>query len=250
MPVHDWARVPPGLFHHFHQDWSIEIARRLNGGLLPKGLSALVEQRSGPREADVLTVERRTNGPRADAAASGLLTLEQPTASIVRRGTKEIYAGRANRVVVRHHLGRIVAVGEIVSPGNKDSRAALRDFVENAIDFLRQGIHLLVIDLFPPTPRDPFGIHKAIWDEIEEEDFMFPPGKDRILVSYVTGGERLAYVEPVAVGDTLPDMPLFLAPGVHVRVPLEATYRAAWDASPEEMRIAVETGVMPETEAD
>ena len=27
MPIHDWTRLPGGLFHHFHQDWSIEIAR-------------------------------------------------------------------------------------------------------------------------------------------------------------------------------------------------------------------------------
>ena len=89
----------------------------------------------------------------------------------MRRTTKAIYAARANRIVVKHHLGRIVAVIEILSPGNKDSRAALRDFVDKAVDFLRQGIHLLVVDLFPPTARDPWGMHKAIWDEIHEEDF-------------------------------------------------------------------------------
>lgn len=251
MPIHDWTRVPSGLFHHFHQDWSIEITRRLNRGLLPRGLSALVEQRSGPRESDVLTVERRTRGPRPGPGADGgLLTLERPVTKIVRRTTKEIYAGRANRIVVRHHLGRIVAVIEIVSPGNKDSRAALRDFVEKVIDFLRQGIHLLVVDLFPPTPRDPFGMHKVIWDEIVEEPFVFPDGKDRILASYEVGGERTAYVEPVAVGDGLPDMPLFLANGMHIRVPLETTYRATWDASPEELRTAVETGIMPEPDTD
>lgn len=26
-------------------------------------------------------------------------------------------------------------------------------------------MHVLVIDLFPPTPRDPQGIHQAIWSE-------------------------------------------------------------------------------------
>ena len=55
MPLHDWTRIPAGLFHHFHQDWSIEIARELNRRRLPKGLFALVEQRSGPRESDGLT---------------------------------------------------------------------------------------------------------------------------------------------------------------------------------------------------
>jgi Protein of unknown function (DUF4058) len=251
MPLHDWTRVPSGLFHDFHQSWSIRIKDALNAGCLPKGLSALVEQRAGPREADVLAVQRRTNSQRPETdAGGGTLTLERPTATIVRRTSKEISWGRANRIVVRHHLGRIVAVIEILSPGNKDSRAALRDFVDKAIDFLRQGIHLLIVDLFPPTPRDPFGIHKAIWDEIHEEDFSFPEGKDRILVCYEAGDERVAYLEPVAVGDDLPNMPLVLTSSMHILVPLEATYRSTWEACPEELRIAVETGILPEAETD
>jgi hypothetical protein len=39
--------------------------------------------------------------------------------------------------------------------------------------------------------------------------------------------------------------PLFF----HIPVPLEPTYQATWDASPEEMRIAVETGVLPDPDA-
>jgi hypothetical protein len=45
-------------------------------------------------------------------------------------------------------------------------------------------------------------------------------------------------------------MPLFLANGIHIPVPLESTYRAAWEASPEELKTAVETGVLPEDESD
>jgi hypothetical protein len=70
------------------------------------------------------------------------------------------------------------------------------------------------------------------------------------LVSYETGGERAAYIEPVAVGDDLPDMPLFLTNNLHVMVPLEPTYQATWDASPEELRLAVETGVVPQPDAE
>ena len=54
----------------------------------------------------------------------------------------------------------------------------------------------------------------------------------------------------MTVGDALPDMPLFLTNDLHVMVPLELTYRATWDASPEELRIAVETGVLPEPEGE
>ena len=56
----------------------------------------------------------------------------------------------------------------------------------------------------------------------------------------------MAYIEPIAAGDTLPEMPLVLAPELHILVPFESTYAATWDASPHEMRLAVETGVLPE----
>jgi hypothetical protein len=251
MPIHDWTRVPSGLFHDFHQTWSIHIKSALNSGLLPKGLSALVEQRAGVREADVLTVESRGKGTRPHSNnGSGVITVERPATHFVRRTAKQIYSGRSNRVVVKHHLGRIVAVIEIISPGNKDSRSAFRDFVDKTIEFLKAGIHVLIVDLFPPSPRDPQGIHKVIWDEIVEEDFTFPPGKDRVLVSYESGVEQGAYIQPVAVGEVLPDMPLFLMEGAHLPVPLEETYQTAWEASAEEMRRAVETGVMPDAEGD
>ena len=213
MPVHDWSRVDANLFHDFHQTWSISIRNALNAGLLPPGYSALVEQHAGGLVPDA------------------------------------VLAARGNRIVIHHRLGDVVCVIEIVSPGNKCSRNALRSFVQKTTEFLRQGIHLLVIDLLPPTRRDPQGIHKAIWDEIEEEEFTFPEGKDRILVSYETGGVRAAYVEPVAVGDQLPDMPLFLTNDLHIMVPLERTYQATWEASPEEMRMAIVTGIMPEPDA-
>jgi hypothetical protein len=250
MPMHDWSGIPAGLFHDFHQTWSIQIKLALNAGILPRGLSALVEQRSGPRESDVLAIES-LGGLRSEFSNDGgMATTATPVTRFVGRSSKQIYAARANRIVVKHRLGRTIAVIEIVSPRNKDSRAALREFVEKAVDFLRAGIHVLVIDLFPPTPRDPFGMHKAIWDEIEEKDFAFPDGKDRILASYETGEVQADYVEAIGVDDILPEMPLFLRNGWQVPVPLESTYLATWNTSPEEFRVAVETGVMPEPDAE
>jgi hypothetical protein len=142
-------------------------------------------------------------------------------------------------VAIRDPQGKVVSVIEIVSPGNKGNRANLRAFVEKAVDFLRQGIHLLVIDLFPPTDRDPQGIHKAIWDEIEEKPFELPPDKPLTLASYSAGLEKVAYVEPIAVGDVLPDMPLFLEPERYVPAPLEATYQATWAVCPAPLKDAV-----------
>ena len=110
MPIHDWTRVPAGLFHDFHQSWSIRVKDALNAGLLPKGLIALVEQRAGPRESDVLAIESKSRPPPSAPATAGIATLGPPMTRIVRRTTTDFYSGRANRIVVTHHLGRIVAV--------------------------------------------------------------------------------------------------------------------------------------------
>jgi hypothetical protein len=154
---------------------------------------------------------------------------------------------RANRIVIRHRLGEVVCILEIVSPGNKSSRAALRAFVEKSMEILQQGIHLLVVDILPPTPRDPQGMHKAIWDEVEEEPFELPPGKPLTLAAYVagdvlTGIETTAYVELIGVGDSLPDMPAYLERNGYIPVPLEPTYQTAWATCPADLRELVETG--------
>ena len=248
MPLHDWTRVPSGLFHDFHQSWTVRISDAINAGRLPKGASALLESNAMLPMPDALTIEARNK--RAFLVENRGVIAQRPVTQFMCRSTKDSYANRANRIVIKHHLGRILAVIEIISPGNKDSRAARRDFTEKTLEYLKAGIHVLVVDLFPPSPRDPFGIHKVIWDEFEEEPFTLPEGKDRILASYETGGERAAYIEPVGVGDELPEMPLFLSNTLHVRVPLEPTYMATWEASPEVLRIAVETGELPQIEEE
>ena len=79
---------------------------------------------------------------------------------------------------------------EIVSPGNKASKNELRTFVEKTSKLIAQGVHLLVIDLFPPSKRDPQGIHKAIWDEFVEEDFALPADQRLTLAAYDAGRRR------------------------------------------------------------
>ncbi len=52
---------------------------------------------------------------------------------------------------------------------------------------------------------------------------MRPGDKSLTLAAYEAGHRVRAFVEPVAVGDVLIDMPLYLYPGQYVAVPLEAT---------------------------
>lgn len=236
MPIHDWTRVPAGLFHHFHQDWSIEIARGLNRGVLPKGYSALVEQRVGGPEPDVIAVE--AGGNRPDREQGTVLVLDPPRTRVVRQLTDDaqLYARKANRISIRHALGDVVAVIEIVSPGNKSSRPALQAFAEKGAALLRGGIHLLVIDLFPPSPRDPQGMPGAISEQFGDDPLELPPETRLTLAAYQSGGDVTAYIEWTAVGRTLPDMPLFLTLDAHVLAPLNATYEATWAACPEAVR--------------
>jgi hypothetical protein len=240
MPIHDWSRVDANLFHDFHQTWTIAIRNALDSGMLPKGYSALVEQHASVPVPDVIALQRRCRP--AGLIGGIVITATPPKTRHVIRAEKEISAAHGNRITIRHPLGQVVCVIEIVSPGNKGSRATLRSFVEKTLEFLRGGVHVLVIDLFPPSARDPQGIHKTIWDEIEDKPFELPPDKQLTLAAYVAGVPKVAYVEPIGVGDVLPDMPAYLDVDVWVPVPLEATYMATWASCPEDMREAVERG--------
>lgn len=241
MPIHDWTRVDAGLFHAFHQRWISALSDALNLGGLPPGYFALAEQNIRGPIPDILTLQL---SPEAEGPSNGAVELAvamaPPRTRLVRRSEAESYAEKANRISVRHRHGDIVAIIEIVSPGNKGSRAELQAFVQKAAELIRQRIHLLVIDLFPPGPRDPLGIHKLIWDEFVEEEFELPPDKPLILASYDAGPPHMAYIEPVAVGDVLPDMPLFLRPGHYVPSPLEATYQTSWQVFPAAMKRLLE----------
>jgi hypothetical protein len=242
MSIHDWSRVPAGLFHHFHQRWTAAICDALNAGRLPKGYSALIEQSAAGVYPDVITLEYgpRASGHRNAPTGIAVASASPKTRFVSQASDEDIYAAKANRIAIHHPLGEVIAIIEIVSPGNKSGRHALRAFVEKNLGFLHQGIHLLIIDLFPPSKRDPQGIHKAIWDEIQDEPFELPSDKPLTLAAYSAGVPKRAYVEPVAVGEPLPEMPLFLDPESYIPVPLEATYLATWESCPEVFRETVQ----------
>jgi hypothetical protein len=244
MPIHDWTRVRPNRFHDFHQSWTVAIRNALNAGRLPPGYFAMVEQRAGGPEPDVITLE--LTPPASPPPPGGVaIDTQPPKARFVSRSEAAGYARKANRITVRHPDGDVVAVLEVVSPGNKDSRHAVRSFARKAVEFLQAGVHLLIVDLFPPGRRDPQGLHKVIWDRLHDEPFALPPDKPLTVAAYAAGTETVAYVEPVAVGDPLPDAPVFLTEDRYVPCPLEATYQAAWDQFPGPLRGPLESPPTP-----
>lgn len=242
MPIHDWKRVPVGLYHHFHQQWAGQLCDGLNAGVLPKGYFALIDQRTIGLVPDILTLTRSTKSRKPEKPEGGLAVATAPpkVRFVSQESDADIYAARANRLAIRDSEGELVAMIEIVSPGNKHSKQSMKAFVEKTAKMLDQGVNLLIIDLFPPTKRDPHGIHKVIWDQIHEEPFDLPAKKPLTLAAYSASVPRTAYVENVAVMDPLPSMPLFLESERYVLAPLEETYQRTWKRCPSEFREIVE----------
>jgi hypothetical protein len=179
MPTHDWTKADRATFHAFRERWLAELARTLNGGLLPQELTAIVEP-----------------------DASGL-------------GVRHIKGA--------HDLARI----EIISPALKADAAALDSFVQQTCERLARRMHLLLIDVLPPGSYDPTGVHGLIWNKLYGERFDLYILRPLILVSYEVDATARHYLRTIAVGDPLPDMPLFLAPRSCFEIPLETTSEAA-----------------------
>jgi hypothetical protein len=247
MPIHDWTRVPAGIFHDFHHEWISTMKHALNASLLPPTYYALAEQQASGFGPDVITLqsnqpndEDESSPPSRAGGPAGVL-LACPKVRFQAETEKEFLRRRKSTVVIRHVSDdRIIGVVEVVSPGNKAGKNAYKALVDKACEFLEHKIHLLLIDLLPPTKRDPNGLHGAVWEEIADEPFAPPPDKPLTLVAYESDLTVKAYIEPVAVGDILPDMPLFLEPHGCVHVPLEATYREAFGAMPKRWQTVLE----------
>ena len=244
MPVHDWSRVGAGIFHDFHCAWIVEIRNTLNAGLLPPDHYAMAEQIVGDLGPDVLTLQAAGptwDVPDGDAPQATAVATAPPRVRFTATAMMDEYALKQRSLVIRHSSDdRIVALIEILSPGNKSSRHALRSFVDKAAAALVRGYHLLLVDLQPPGPRDPHGIHGALWEEIGDDPYVAPADKPLTLAAYSAGPVKTAYIEPTAVGDVLPDMPLFLDPERYVSLPLEPTYQAAWRGVPRRWRTVLE----------
>jgi hypothetical protein len=242
MPIHDWTRVDAGIFHAFHHGWIEELARALNRGVLPSDYYALPEQHAAGFGPDVLTLQGSGwNDANSSDVQTSSAVLNVPKLAPIAETDMEFYRRKQKSVTIRHVSGdRVVAMIEIVSPGNKAARNAMRAFVEKAAELLANGIHLLIIDLFPPGKRDPQGVHGEIWQEIAGQEYAAPTDKPLTFAAYETGNTVRAYVIHAAVGDALADMPLFLATQQTVTVKLDATYNAAFAEVPLRWRRVLE----------
>jgi hypothetical protein len=198
MPAHDWTRVGDEVFHDFHLSWVVEIKRALKRAL-PSDFYTLVE----PSAGDL--------GERIAFRLSRL----QPG------------------LVIRHTPdGRTIARIIVLTPGTKASRRMFHVFLRKTAEWLRRGIPVLVVDVHPPSLYDPKGIHAAILNEIRPEQSTLANERPLTAMSFIAEGDLEAFIADFAVGEPIPDMPLFLTATKYITVPLEATYSAAWEDVP------------------
>lgn len=246
MPVHDWTRVGSGIFHHFHHDWIAAIARALNDGRMPEGYYALAEQVAEGPKPDLIALEARRSDdvpyPPGAIDDRALAVLEHPPkVRFTDEQERDIYAESADRVAIRHASGdRVVAYIEIVSPGNKHTPYAMQKFVEKLNEALDQGIHLLVVDILPPGKHDPRGVHAALWELRSGESHGVTAEEPLGFSAYRVDEVPRGYFERIAVGQPLPDMPVFLTPLHYVNVPLEQTYLESYRGVPERWQRVIE----------
>ncbi|CAN5600492.1 hypothetical protein BH10PLA2_BH10PLA2_09640 [soil metagenome] len=246
MAMHDWNRVKPGIYHHFHHEWISEIQRWINQELEGSDYYALAEQQAGGFGPDILTLQLSDKNRPATGRARPLDDLKsvlvQPRAHFMAQADIEFYSRKKSHIALRHVSDdRLVAVVEIVSPGNKASVNSFRSFVDKLCDLIEQRINLLVVDPFPPGKRDPAGIHGAIWERIAgDSDFVLPPDRPLTFAAYESSLLVKAFCEMIAVGVALPSMPLILEPDAALQLPLELCYARAFAAVPKRWRDVLE----------
>ena len=61
----------------------------------------------------------------------------------------------------------------------------------------------------------------------------------------MAGPEKRAYVDPLAVGDSLPALPIFLSDERYVPAPLEESYETTWRVSPRSLKTELSNSPAP-----
>lgn len=239
MPIHDWSKVEDWLFHDFHTTWLIHLKEAMNDGLLPPGYRAFAEQRAELYIPDVLALTSEETAAQRNGS-SNVAVVEPKTDRKAVVGTPPTL-GRA--LTVRHTTGRrVVAIIEIVSPGNKDRESHVGDFAGKVASMVQGGVHAVVLDLLPPRSHDPGGMHGVIWSllDAEHEEEQPPAGRPLTFASYRSADRPIAYLNFAKVGQPFPPVPLFLDQGQFVELPLESSYMLGYSRLPPEDRPGIE----------
>jgi hypothetical protein len=121
----------------------------------------------------------------------------------------------------------LVAAVEIVSPANKDREESRRAFVTKCAALLQQGVCVSIVDLV--TTRH-FNLYTELLSQLHRSDPAFGPRPPWLyaVTCRKRKNDRTSHIDswayPLAIGQPLPTLPLWLSEELFVPVELEASY--------------------------
>ncbi len=218
MPLVDHFHPPLSErrhWHAFHNSWATYLSSQLNA-LLPEGYFAEANVQFGV-EIDVAAFEEYPTRP-PQAAWSP----PPPVASF----PLELPAAVVEVGVFSRSGGPLLAGAvELVSPANKDRPAHREALVSKCAAYLQSGVGLVLVDVVTDRSGD---LHRELLTRVGAGD----PGPGPSLSGSAyrpvdrDGAPALdVWREPLAVGQRLPTLPLWLRGGLCLPVELEATYQ-------------------------
>ena len=233
MPLLDHFRPPLSRERHwesFHASWAGSIADALNRAL-PRGYFAEELTHAGAgTEIDVATFERANPDPTTNGS-SGVALAAMPWAPPTPAAV--IPAVFAEDFEVRVFSARggptLVAAIELVSPGNKDRRETRRAFATKCAGYLQQGVALILVDVVTDRHAN---LHNEVLGHLGAADGTLAADVELYAAAYrpVRRNEREEielWSAALALGHSLPTLPLWLNAAVCLPVDFEAAYADA-----------------------
>lgn len=223
MPLRDHFCSPVNDTHSWdelHGGWPMEIVRTLRG-ILPAGYRAGPNIHLGsPFEVDVSAYDLDTRESDHEANGGGAVVAEFSDEDVYEVHVYDTERGRL-----------LVAAIEIVSPSNKD-RAKSRDaFVGKVSTLLQKGVCVSIVDLVTVRQAN---LYAELMDSLGQRDPVLEPVPPNLYaVTLRSRGleNRRSHLDvwfhPMALGQPLPTIPIWLAPDLRVLLPLETSYEEA-----------------------
>jgi hypothetical protein len=221
---------PTRPWESFHAAWAHAIMERLNQAL-PARYFAAIQVHLGSRvEADVAEFDTEVHASVSGNGHGGLAT-EAPPA------THTIAASFPDDVEVRVFDTRegvtLVAVVELVSPGNKDREEMRASFAFKCAAYLQRGIGLIVVDVVANRQAN---LHNHLMNCLHQPGAEMPAPGGLYATAYRPARRQEQnlidlWLEVLLIGQDLPELPLALRGGGCLLLDLEATYMHARQSS-------------------
>jgi Protein of unknown function (DUF4058) len=240
MPLRDHFHPPFSLRHRwdgFHGGWPMMIVLALKR-ILPSTYSVEPNVYLGSGiEIDVATFVRdgtngfEANGRSNDRATVALLSPPVPSLNV------DLELPIADEYEVRVYDNerdrQLVAAIEIVSPSNKDRPEHRREFVANCASLLRQEVSVTIVDI---VTDQHFNLYLDLLDFLGQGDPQFQPSVPAIYAATCKARNvnrrwsLKTWVYPLALGESLPTIPIILSDWLGVNLDLESAYEATYEA--------------------